>query len=173
MSALDRVPENQNSLSPLGFRFLVYRLPHVSFTVQNANCPGISIDPIETGTPFVAIPLAGEHISYEDFIVTFLVDEQMKNYLEIHNWMKNLGFPDNYDQYTELSSKSPTSGEGVMSDLSLMILTNADNPSFNIIFKDAYPISLSSLQFVTTAPSIRWLTASVVFKYRSFSIDTV
>ena len=41
-------------------------------------------------TPFKPIPLDG-NLTYNNFTITFLVDENLENYLELHNWMRALG----------------------------------------------------------------------------------
>src|SRR5690606_103637 len=61
MSALDKVPSNNNFLSPLGFHFSVRKLPNVNFFVQRVRIPSISLPPADTPNPFVKIPYSGDH----------------------------------------------------------------------------------------------------------------
>jgi hypothetical protein len=170
MSALDKSPQNQNFQSPLNFKFFVKRAPYLNFFVQKTAVPEVSIDPTWQPTPFTAIPQAGDHISYTPFSVTFKVDEDLKNYVEMHDWLRSIGFPDSYDEYLYNSNRPSGVLDGLTSDLSLLILTNAKNPSFEATFIDAFPIYLSGLEFNTTDDTVNFIEATVTFRYTSFYI---
>ena len=87
MTAIDNTPSNQNFFSPYNFTFELKRSPYLNFFIQSLNVPGISLNSPTYPTPFVNIPMAGEHLSFNNLSVTFKVDEQFKNYLEIFNWI--------------------------------------------------------------------------------------
>ena len=44
------------------------------------------------------IPRPGEVIEFEDLTLQFYVDEELKNYLEIQQWIRGLGFPDDIQE---------------------------------------------------------------------------
>ena len=53
--------------------------------------------------------------------MTFLVDENLENFQEIHGWMYGLGFPESYTEYadglsTSESDRFPSSVEIVSSE---------------------------------------------------------
>lgn len=172
MTAIENTPSNKNFLSPLGFRFMVKKLPHVNFFAQKANIPGISIasNP-EQPNPFVVIPYAGDHLQYNELTVAFRVDEDLQNYLEIHNWLVALGFPEKYEQYRALATKPVSTGDGLKSDASLIITSNGMNPKFDVTFQDAFPVSLSDLNFDSTDESVQYLEATVEFRYTLYKIN--
>lgn len=173
MSAIDNTPKNTNFLSPLNFRFNIKKAPHVNFFIQEVNIPDISIRPAMAPNPFVTIPNSGEHIAYSELSIKFKVDEDLTNYLEIHNWIKGLGKPDNFNQYKELQDKPSYTGDGIISDISVIILSNNKNPNFEVIYKDAFPVSISELKFNTTEGTINYLTASANFRYVSYEINKI
>lgn len=170
MSALDKVPTNRNFLDPTKFRFSIKRAPNIQFFVQAINLPGFSISPPAEGTPFVAIPFSGDHIKYEPLQITFMVDEDLQNYMEIYSWMRSLGFPDNFDQYKSIQDQPIFSGAGVKSDISLIIMTSSNNAKYNVVFSDSFPYAMSSLQFSSAETDIKYTTCSVMFNYTSFEI---
>ena len=45
-----------------------------------------------------------EKLSYSPLDITFLVDENLNNYKEIHDWLLGLGFPQNYTQFQNLQT---------------------------------------------------------------------
>lgn len=173
MTAIDNIPADRNFLSPINFRFQIKKCPNVNFFIQNINLPGIALAPVEQGNPFVKIPHGGDHLDYDDLMINYKVDEDLQNYLEIHNWITQLGFPNNFDEYKEISGKPIWSGEGLVSDMSLMILSSSRNPTWEITFKDAFPISVSSLIFDSTPASVEFLDAAATFRYRNYSIQRV
>lgn len=169
MSVLARQPETQDYLSPFGFQFSILKSPAVNFFVQSVELPQLSIGEADVMTPFSTLKFPGIKLSYSSLNVTFKVDEKMQSYLEIHNWLKKLGFPDDFTQYAELANDA-TGIDGVFSDISLIILSAQKNPIFSVTFKDAFPTELGSLSFDATQTSLEYLTVSAQFAYRSFDI---
>ncbi len=174
MSALDTTPINKNFLSPLGFRFFIKKLPNVNFFVQKVNVPGIAIPQNPAmPNPFTKIPYAGDHLEFNELQLTYRVDESLTNYLEVYNWIRGLAFPESYEEYSALASKSPTSGEGLKSDASLIITTNGKSPNFECVFEDVFPINLSSMDFVTTDETVNYIEATATFLYTQFKISAL
>jgi hypothetical protein len=120
-------------------------------------------------TAFVQVPLPDDRIIYNDFVCTFPVDEQMKNYREIADWIIGLGFPKQFGQYKDLRD----SVDGIESDVSLIILDADHQPMHTVKFLGAFPVSLSEIVFNTkdTDTVIPMVTAT--FKYTYWQFDEV
>ena len=171
MTQLDYTTANKNFLSPLGFKFQIKKLPNVNFFVQNANIPGLSMGGTpQASNPFVAIPYSGDHLLYNEFKVTFKVDEDLKNFLEIHYWLRGLGFPDEFDEYRRIAEEDKLLGGGLKSDASLIITTNGKSPNIECVFEDAFPVSLSDLDFNTTDTSVDYVEVTATFAYTQYKI---
>jgi hypothetical protein len=170
MSALDNTPDNKNFLSPLNFKFFIKKTPYTNFFIQKINLPGIRLVQVDTSNPFVKTPYAGDHIDFSTLNLNFKVDEDLKNYLEIHNWIIGLGFPENHDQYKDLSDKPIYTGDGIFSDMTLTILSSTKTPNYEITFVDAFPITLSDLYFNTIDNNVTFLNADATFKYTHYTI---
>ena len=185
MAALTTQPTNPQFLSPVGFDFRIRKLPTTNYFVQSVNLPGVQLGEAVLPTPFINIPIPGEHMMFGDLMLTFRVDENMENYIELFNWIQYLGFPESFNQAKELYSKDGLKGltgpqdvqrtgrslgEGATSDATLTVLNSASNPNMSINFEDAFPISLTDLQFDTRATDIEFIEASVSFRYRQFKI---
>lgn len=173
MAALENTPTNSNFLSPLNFKFSIKRAPHINFFIQKISLPSINLPTYDSPNPFVKIPQPGEHLTYGDLDVTFKVDEDLQNYLEIHNWIRALGKPSDFSEYKTLADKAVYTGDGIRSDISLTILSSAKNPNYEIIFTDAYPTELSKLTFDTTDQTVDYIEASATFKYILFEIRNI
>jgi hypothetical protein len=173
MSALEGTPVNKNFLSPLNFRFQIKRAPNVNFFIQKVNIPNIALPETYHNNPFVKIPYAGDHMQYGTLDIAFKVDEDFVNYLEIHNWIRGLGFPRGFEEYKAISDGNTLLGNGLRSDISLIVLNSSKNPNYEIVFVDAFPIELSELQFLSTDTSVDYLQATVSFKYTLFNIERI
>ena len=174
-----RQPSKQDYADPTKFKFSIIKLPKVEYFCTQVNLPGISIaDNYSQPTPFRDIPLPGEKLSYEPLSVTFLVDENLENYQEIHGWLRGLGFPGGHEEFKNLlsggSDRFPTSKNttpnqgGIFSDATLNILTSKNNPVTEVRFNDCFPISLSALQYNQQATDTDYLTATVTFNYKLY-----
>ena len=171
--ALNTNISNKNFLSPLNFSFTIKRAPHIEFFIQKINLPGLKLDSPIFPTPFVRVPEVGDHLEYEPLKITFKVDEDLQNYLEIHKWLKGLGKPKRFEEYRNLAQQPQFIGYGLKSDISLIVMSNIKNPNYKTDFIDAFPISLSALQFDTTNPDINYMTAEASFKYVYYDISSI
>jgi hypothetical protein len=168
--------QNRNFLSPVGFKFTINRSPKVAFFSNSANIPGINLGIVVQPTYLKDIDTPGDKISFNDFTLRFLVDENLENYMEIQNWIRGLGFPESLDEIYALQREQryvDTSGSKLMniySDGTLQVLTSNSNPNFKIKFKDLWPYSLSDLNFDATDTDVQYLTAEVTFKYTIYNI---
>ena len=190
VNALSRQPTKLDLAAPTQFKFQITKLPKVEYFCTQVNLPGISIsDNYSQPTPFRDIPLPGEKLSYEPLAVTFIVDENLENYQEIHGWLRGLGFPGGHEEFKKLldsgSDRFPTSKNsvlgdagrakfgaanvgGLFSDATLNILTSKNNPVTEVRFSDVFPISLSGLAYNQQAADTDYLTATVTFNYKLY-----
>lgn len=163
---------NRNFLSPLNFRFQLKRAPHVNFFVQKVNLPGLSLPDVDVNNPLIRVPYPGDHLQYDELEVSFKVDEDLKNYMEIHEWVRALG-KRSFNEYKSIASQSTISGNSIRSDISLMILTSNRNANYEVVFKDAFPTRLSGIDFSTTDEDIDYIEASATFRYTIYDITKV
>ena len=118
------------------------------------------------------LDIPGDRLTYGDFSLRFLVDENLENYMAIHNWLTGLGFPETAQQYRDLT----TNNDGVedfneqFSDGSLHILNSNFRDSAIVKFRDLYPVSLTSLEFEATDSDINYFTAEASFKYTVYNV---
>ena len=122
-------PENLNQLNVISFQTNFLRMPMVDYFCQRVSIPGITSSSIVQATPFADVPIEGDHLVFEDLSLDFIVDEDLKNYIEIFDWLKAIGFPDNFGQYNSQE-------EELKSDVNIVIHTNKSNPNYTINFKD-------------------------------------
>ena len=180
VSPFDKQIANRNYMSPLGFKLILTKTPKVDFLCQSANIPSISMGTAIQPTYLKDIPVPGDKVLYDDLNVRFLVDEKMENYLAIHKWITGLGYPESIGQYRQLKTDDKRTDRRVndsadplyfqYSDATLQVLNSNYKPSVLINFKDAFPVSLSTLDFDVTTRDYNYFTAEVTFKYTIYNI---
>ena len=169
--------ENRNFLSPTGFKFALKRSPAAAFFCNQANIPSLDLGIAQQTSYLKDIDIPGDKIVFGDLSLRFLVDEDLFNYMEIQNWIRGLGYPEKLSQLKDLSedgkikSRFGQSGENIYSDATLQILSNNLVPKFQVMFKDVFPYSLSTITFDATDTDIEYFTADVSFKYTIYDMQ--
>ena len=189
----NRQPAKMDYASPIQFRFKCTKLPEVEFTCQTANIPGISLGSATQPTPLVDIPIPGDKISFQSLDINFLVDENLNNYKEIHDWLLGIGFPQNHTQFQNLqatgqdrfpgstkstavtgsSTPQPLKEGGTYSDATLTVLNSKNIAKTEIRFQNIYPTSLGGLSYDVKLTDVDYLQASVSFAYMYYEIVQV
>ena len=120
-------------------------------------------------------------MDFGDLSLRFLVDEDLKNYMEIQKWMRGLGFPESLQEFDDfekagknrLPKRYAQFGDQIYSDGTLQILSSNLVAKFNVNFTELFPYSLSTLAFDATDTDIEYFTAEVSFKYTMYNLTDV
>jgi|LakMenE18May11ns_1017448.scaffolds.fasta_scaffold9857394_2 hypothetical protein len=154
------------------FEFTLDRVPNMVYFCQTANLPGLytesDVQPTSLGYP-VTVPTG--NYKFENLQLTFKVDEDLRNWLEIFNWMKGLGnFGEACSAYPYSSSSA---GSTTKTDSNAMlILTNSTyKPKIRVKFNHVFPVSLSGIAFSTILPESVEVVATVEFAFSGYSIE--
>jgi len=163
---------NRNFLSPVGFKFTLSKDPKISFFCNTARIPEINLGTAIQPAYLKDVDVPGDKLTYGDFSLTFLVDENMQNYMSVHNWMTGLGFPETAQQFKDLTTDTDSIRDlnRQFSDGSLHILNSNFRDVAIVKFKDLFPISLTSLDFEASDTDINYFTAEVTFKYTVYNV---
>lgn len=154
----------QNNLSPLNYRLKLARTPQLEYRIQSIYIPGMTLGSADIPTPLgIRLPSTGE-LKYGDLQVSFIVGENMADYLEVFNWMTELGHPDDREQYDE---------KNAYSDGSVLILNSSMLPCINIHFTRMFPVSLTNLELRSTLTDVQYATATAEFRFLRFYIKPI
>ena len=96
--------------------------------------------------------------TYANLQIQFIVDENLENYMQIHNWMRAIATPEDYeDRFEWIDDKSRETRYNTdspsltfVSDGTLQVLNNNNVANFDVTFTDMFPVALSSLPFDVT-----------------------
>jgi hypothetical protein len=174
-----RQPDELNYLRPVAFRFNIKNLPKVSYFVQSANIPTISLGTATQPTPFIDLPHPGDKFTHGELSIKFMVQEDLANYIELYNWIVALGFPDNRGQFRSyvesrgFDYRRPVRSEmPQLSDATLTILGSNNVAVASITYLECFPTSLSALDFDVSGGSAQYFYAVATFQYNMFIPDT-
>ena len=173
--------ENRNFLSPIGFKFNIGKMKGVDFFCQAASIPAIKADTAIQDTRFNSIPQPGDELQYEPLKIRFLIDENMKNYYQVHDWMRTITNPvkdseftydrgdigANFKRYNQPDNVAGWTNQW-KSDASLIILSSNYQPVAEFVFRDCFPTSLSTLNFDAAVQDIQYFTAEITLAYTYF-----
>ena len=174
MAASNKTPDNLNYLSNISFRLTIEDSPNMTWFCQAATVPGVSIEGIEVFTPHATIPYAGNKVSFEELSIRFIVDEHMKNWVEIYDRIIAMGLAEGHEKYRLLKASNPLHPRGGgYSTIVLSILTSAMNPQMEFHFYDAFPISISALDFDSASSDVEYFTATASFRYQNYEIKNL
>ena len=195
-SPLSRQPDNLDYLSPTQFKFNIHQLPKVEFFCTAANVPAINLGEAIFPTPYKQIPVMGDTLTYDNLSISFIVDENLENYIELHEWLTAIGFPKDREQFTTFrsstadspvitqgvsddrglttgSSQLSTSARGMFGDAILTILTNKNNPVVEVRFQDLFPVALGALDFTQVCTDVEYISVTADFSYKIYEIVTL
>lgn len=156
-------PTNRNKLTTNRFLFNMTRTPYLAYFCQRVNIPSLGFGTsIQSNPTAIEIKRPGTRLIYEDLQVGFIVDEEMKNWLEIHNWLKNISTYDTVHDYLKEEQKT--------SSALLYVMSAAYKPLLSIYFHDIYPTFLTSVDFDSTSPDSENIISTVTFSYTYYEI---
>lgn len=152
-------PKNRNFLSPVGFKLELDLFPSVDFFCQTAQIPDVAATFIEVPTRFRPVPIAAAGgVKFGDLRVRFIIDEEMKNYLSIYNWIvKN-----------NLAEEMDTKADPDYSNGELIILNSNNNANIFVRYDDLFPVDLSEVSFDVGDSDLQYITADVTFKFTRY-----
>ena len=154
MASLAQQPKNINPLADVQFKFEIAALPNTSFFIQTCNLPGISLEAQTVGAPRIQnFSRYTGVVTYEALDVTFMIDEYLKNWQEIYEWM--IGDENKYATAV------------------LTILSSSMNPTMEIHFKEIFPTTLSAIPFDSTTTDPVYQVATISFNYTEYIIKNL
>lgn len=158
----DRYPERINPLLPTYYRFGIARLPNTVYFCQAASLPTVTMSEVQMPTPFVPLK-APSKMDFDELSITFIVDEEIKNWLEIFNWMRSSTNVENYNEYKSNN----------ISTANLIILNSARTPKINVTFEGLFPRTLGSIDFNSSISDPEVFQCTCTFGYRNYNIEVL
>ena len=158
--------DNKNYLQPTGFRVIISRknYPNLEYFAQGVTHPGSTVSPLELNTPRVtSIPFAGDKITYGSLSLDIILDEDMKSYKEMQEWLEST---------INLNGSSKTDNNfDPHQDITVSILSSHNNSNVQIRYKDCIPTNISSIALTANTSTVQFLTFNVEFRFSDFILN--
>ena len=156
--------ENKNPRSKNKYRILFNKFPNLEYFSNQVTLPSVSGQAIIVPNQLTDYKVPGEKLEFPTLTVSFQVDEDLRNYEEVLNWMYGIYFPEQHQQYAD-----HVKDEDVDCKIVVQMLSNKSNSILNFEFFDAFPTSLSELDLGEGDSDYIICTAS--FEYSYFKIN--
>ena len=173
------------------WRLAINRLPKTTWFCTAANIPGITLGEAQYATPMSDMFITGDKLTFETLNITFIVDEELQNYRELWDWMVGIGSPVDHSSWTAELAKGdgsikkfatpdqdPRTSETfeeaqLYSDSTLLVYSSKNQPKVEVMFKNLFPTSLSSLEYSQELTDVEYFKATATFRYRYYEFRTV
>jgi hypothetical protein len=167
-----------NSLRPNGFLMTVKTFQDVSFTCQSVSLPSLTLGNAIQSTPFIDLPRSGDKLQKGLLSASFIVNEDMSNYLEIYNWLIRAGFPNSYEEFIDITTERKQifsvrdDEDSLYSDIVINILNSDNEPNLEFVYTNCLPVSLSQVNLdVRPATDIEYITCQVDFSFHFYKVN--
>lgn len=164
MAAFQPIPENTNILQTTKFILTFPELPNLIYFCQTALWPSVSTSPAVVPTPFVETYRHGDKLVFDPLQLTFIVDEDMRNWEDIYIWLATLTFPEKFRMFPNRFPKK-------YYDAILTVNDNSNNAKVRGKFHNCHPITLGSIQFDTTTNADLTPICDLTFQYDVLSFE--
>lgn len=140
------------------------RIPTFEFLIQRFSLPGVSLSTVQLSGRTGTFSRPGEMLSYEKPLnLEIILDEDYIGFQEVCSWLTLIA---NYEDPIERDFSSITS------DARIVILNNnGDEEVGSFIFKDVYPIGISSISYSFTDSNPAPMKFSASFDYSVWEPD--
>jgi hypothetical protein len=142
-------------LSPSRFLFVVDG--GLSYHCTTIELPTVTVDGLKADYRQHQISIPGTKLVFSPFTATFIVEEDLGNYITLLEWMIS-GAKDQNDMNENKK------------DLTLLIYSNNNKVSKAIKYIGAFPTSVSTIDFSTMLTETEYPKCSVSFDYDYFHI---
>ena len=190
-SALARQPTEFNYSQSNQFKVHLSLFPKTEWFIVRANIPSVTLGQAVQATSLIDMPLIGDKLTYDQFYFTFIVDEKLQNYMELHDWLINIGFPERHTQFqsqtrtdgvtrpvgktfdTKVAGFGKESDRDLYSDITMFILSSKNNPVAVIKFFESFPVNLTNIEYSQQETDTTYAECTATFAYSLFTISPI
>ena len=167
--------DNFNKFNSQSFNLDMNKCPLVSEYCSSVSIPGLTLGEAIVGTPFTDRKEPGDKIIFSVLSITSILDEDLKVWKEVYDWITGLGFPENFGQYKSFNPNRRVllSPEDTFSDAILTVYNNQQKPKLRLKFFDMFPIALGDIPLSTQETGDEALSVVMDFQYRSYAVETL
>jgi hypothetical protein len=147
---------NLNFLTPTSFKLIIdnKKFANIEYFITSVTLPSIETDEIQANWNGFSIFMPGGTVNHGTLSVKFMVDESMRNYTEIFNWIVD----------------NNVASDPIKHDIILSILSSKNNTNRQFRFIDAFPLSIGGFDLNTQISDVEYASTETTFRYTRFEI---
>ena len=161
----NRTITNESYLQPISFQFSCPKTPTLNYFVQSVQIPGVESAAAFQPTALINSPLPGQDFTYQPLIVSFIIDENMNNWLEVYNWLISTKATDRFDRVVEPADQ--------FADASILVMNNKMQAIRRIEFSRMFPTNLTEIQFDSANTDPGPILATATFAYTYYEVSEI
>tara|TARA_R110002153_G_scaffold47751_4_gene134795 strand:+ start:1050 stop:1598 length:549 start_codon:yes stop_codon:yes gene_type:complete len=157
---------NTNFLQPNSFKIIIDRknYPNLEFFCQSVQHPEMSSSPVEVPYQRISnIPMPGDKLTFSELTCMIILDENMNSYTEMYNWMQRMIQTPQKSAVNRSDELPPTHA-----DITLSILSSANNQVRQVRYIDCIPVSLGTVSFESMASGDQFISYPASFRFSYF-----
>jgi len=150
--------KNINILNGVNYKMVFDRIPDVNYFTKSLGIPSVSTDSPSIPTPRKAsIFVPGSQVMFDPFVLVFILDEDMRTYKEIYNWMID-------SIYTDKPAD-------IWTQMTVHVLSGNMNTKMKMKFVNIFPIDMDGVNFDSAVDDSELIEISVTFNYSYFYFE--
>lgn len=160
---------NINLLQPTSFKLIIDRknFPNLEFFCQSVAHPAMDARAAELPYRKIgSVPFAADKLTFTDLECIIIVDENMNAYTEMYNWLQRTVQLNNRTPLQRTDSYPPS-----VCDISLLILSSANNMTRTIKYVDCIPVGLGNMMMEATTGDTTQITFPATFRFSYFELS--
>ena len=143
--------ENPNFAASDKWRLSIGDLVLLTRSIHDFSIPGVYSEGIDGPSPGdVLVSISSERLTYDPIVFTFVIDEEWKTWMQIHNWIQS----------------NVRKDDPVVKDITIELLDNMNRPiGLQLLLEAARPTALDNV-LVDVDAAVPQLVTTVTFKYQ-------
>lgn len=138
------------------------KLTDTTFTINNFKIPSIRLPAAIQHTPFAAVPWMGDKVEYDDLKLEIIINEDITNWIELHDWLRNLGAPEDKAEFRTKAVE--------FVDAFVVIYNSHNNPILKVTFQNTVITDLEGIDFNESISEADVKKVEATFKYERYDI---
>ena len=159
---------NENYLEPTGFRMVLDKkfYPKTEYFVTSVTHPEVSLPGVAVPFKSITTHQPGERLQFGELIVNVILDEDLVNYTEMYEILKESIQVNDINRLTRDVTQKPLD-----MDLKLYTLTSKNNANKEITYYDARLTSIGEIALESTRADIQYFSVPLAFEFSYFEIE--
>lgn len=162
--------QNPNFLQPTGYKVVInrQRFANIEFFANSISHPSVNMPAAVQPARRANVYHPGDKLEFGELLINAIIDENMYVYQEIYSWMSAL----TQNTITPIDLRNASFDRSEY-DISVLIMNSANLPVRKIVYKNAFPTDIGTIEFTSNSTSVEPIQMPISFRYDTFEFTDV